>query len=169
MNTQHTHSGLACYNWLKLYQILLDDNVLSPKIVISTDIPSFDLRSMSVSHRGKSLVSFVSASSLSSNSARFYPNRDKRVWVSALLMERRAKKSDCRATTRERTNTSLFFPRRRCLVIVCTAKTPFCRLLLFPRVALIAPSPSLPLLALRALTSQGNITSISIPTDIAGR
>lgn len=39
----------------------------------------FDLRSMSVSHRGKPLVSFVSASSLSSNSVRFHPNRDKGV------------------------------------------------------------------------------------------
>lgn len=40
--------------------------------------------------------------------------------------ERRAKKSDCRATTRERTNTSSIFPRG---VVVsrsaCTAKTPF--------------------------------------------
>lgn len=83
-------------------------------------------------------------------------------------MERRAKKSDCRATTRERTNTSLFFPRRRRLAAVYR-KNPIRRLLLFPRVTLRIAPPPLPLLVLRALTSQGNITTISIPADIAGR
>jgi len=39
---------------------------------------------VSVSHRRKPLVSFVSASSLSSNSARLYPNRDKGIRISAL-------------------------------------------------------------------------------------
>lgn len=54
----------------------------------------------------------------------FTPIATKGARVSALLMERRAKKSDCRATTSERANTSLFFPRRRRLVIVCTARNP---------------------------------------------
>jgi len=88
-------------------------------------------------------------------------------------MERRAKKSDCRTTTRERANTSLFFPRRRRRrrrLAAVYRKNPIRRLLLFPRVALrIAPPPPLPLLVLRTLTSQGNITTISIPADIAGR
>lgn len=100
---------------------------------------------MSISHHGKSLVSFVSASSLSTNSALPLPHRDKRVRVSALLMERRAKKSDCRATTKERPNMPPFFPRhrrRRRHRRPCTAN-PIRRLLLLPRVALITNIASL--------------------------
>lgn len=85
-------------------------------------------------------------------------------------MERRAKKSDCRATTKERPNMPPFFPRRRRHPRrrrPCTAN-PIRRLLLLPRFTLIT-NPPLPLFAFRSHLSQRNITTISIPADIAGR
>jgi len=103
------------------------------------------------------------------------PHSDKRVRVSALLMERRAKKSDCRATTKERPNMPPFFPRhRRCVVVIIVVawwlamyrklhSSSFITSFRHPHHERRLPySPSV-------LTSQRNITTISIPADIAGR
>lgn len=97
---------------------------------------------MSVSHHGEPLVSFVSVSWVSPNSACLCPIATKefeyrRFWWSA-------KKSDCTATTKERPNMPPFFPRRprRHRRWPCTAN-PIRRLLLLPLVALITNVASL--------------------------
>lgn len=124
---------------------------------------------MSISHRGKPLVSFVSASSLSSNNAAFTPIATKefeyrRFWWSGalrnLIVERQWGELIRLHFSRGvvgRVHLKLHSPS---FIIISPRRLHHSR----------RSSPSLVRLPPRfALTSQRNITAISIPADIASR
>lgn len=118
-----------------LRHILSDDSILSPKIVASTDIPSISVRCPFLIVESRSFLlsprrhCHPIAPAFTPIATKGFEYR--RFWWSGALRNLIVE------ATRERTNTSLFFPRRHRLAFVYR-KNPIRRLLLFPRVALIA-------------------------------